>query len=117
MSLILNGCTTAPKSPEALAYKTIDVAFSAYDMGMTTAAELYKQEIISRNEWEAVKEVGGKFHQAILTAAKLAERWSNALTEGNEGESATLYQKLLQSLELLKDSQQDFATMINKWRT
>ena len=79
--LLILGCppkqTTVPgvpsqssQSAESVAYKTVLMAFDAYDLGMITLRTLQKQNIITEAQYTAIKD---KYGWPCWTALKAAD--------------------------------------------
>ena len=115
--LFLVGCagkqttTTTQPSPEAVAFRAITMAFDAYDMGMFTLRTLQQSpnHIITTAQYESIKtKVAWPLYRAIVAAEAAAEKYAAAPAADKD----SLYEKLLQALLAITNSQKEFMQVI-----
>jgi hypothetical protein len=98
---------TQVQSPKMIAFKTVDMAFDAYDFGMTTLRTLQQQKVITAAQYDSVKaKVGWPFYNAIKLADDAMQAWVAAGTDSAYGKMNAAFQGLV-------DAQKNFTALVN----
>jgi hypothetical protein len=97
------------QSPEAIAFKTVSIAFDAYDLGMLSLRTLQRTKIITQVQYDAAKKgVAWPLYNAIVAAEKAAHAYATAKPADKEG----LYGKLTQAIFAMAGSQKEFTSLV-----
>lgn len=98
--------TVTQQSPKMIAFKTVDMAFDAYDFGMTVLRTLQQQKVITEAQYQDVKtKVGWPFYNAIKLANDAMQSWVAA---GND----STYGKMITAFQGLVTAQKNFTTLV-----
>lgn len=100
---ILIGCagkgvvnTTQPTSVEGIAFKTITLAFGAYDLGMTTLRTLERNKVITSAKYKSIKDsVAWPFYKALMAAETAAQEYATSPAVSKTTVEGKLNQALL----------------------
>lgn len=113
--LLLAGCagkTAGVSNPtiEAVSFKTVSLAFDAYDLGMTTLRTLQKTKVITAAQYTNFKDkYGWPLYLSIKAADDAAQQYAAAPKESK----ASLEGKLTAALQALADNQGKFVKVVN----
>jgi hypothetical protein len=100
------GTTPQPQSAKAIAYKSMDMAFDAYDLGMTTLRTLQKSGVITAAKYTEIKDkVGWPAYNAIKAADDAVQAWAAAETTSN-------YDKMTAAFQVMTASQKSFTDLL-----
>lgn len=106
---VTTGGETPTQSPEAIAFKTVSIAFDAYDLGMLSLRTLQRTKIITQVQYDAAKkDVAWPLYNAIVTADKAAQAYATAKPADKE----SLYGKLTQAFLAMAGSQKEFTALV-----
>ena len=95
------------QSPQSLGFRSVKLAFEAYDFGMSMARDLRKANIITEAQWVQVREkVGRPFYKAIVFADSLLNQY---------GATDPQNPKLVQALQAMANSQKEFEALVNSF--
>lgn len=112
--LLLAGCAgkagVSNPTIEAISFKTITLAFDAYDLGMTTLRTLQRTKVITQAQYTSFKDkYGWPLYQSIKAADDAAQQYAAAPKESK----ASMEGKLTEALKALADNQGKFVKVVN----
>jgi len=98
------------KSVEQVVFDSLETSIRLYDLGMTTASTLYANKVISKESWEKVKEIAGRFYRGWVAAEKAAKTW--ALAPENDPERPKLYAEVERLMQAYLASQKELSDFV-----
>lgn len=110
MSCVPSATVSKQETPEQFAFKTINLAFDLYDLGMTTAATLHRTKVITTQQWTQVKDTGRVLWKAIQSAEAAAENYAKA--KSTDPQRATLFGEMDRAITAMLGSKKEFLSLV-----
>ena len=104
------GPVQTQKSLERVVFDSLETSIKLYDLGMTTASTFYANKVISKENWEKVKAIGGKFYQGWTAAEKAAKTWAQA--PETDPERPKLYAEVERLMKAYLASQLELSNLV-----
>jgi len=104
------GTVAKQETLEQYAYKTIKLAFDLYDLGMTTAATLHRNKVITDQQWTTVKDKGRVLWNAVRAAEAVSEKYAAA--KPGDPEKTALLNDMDRAIGAMLGSKQEFLALI-----